>query len=141
MAWDDRVQDLPGMVATADLSGKQFYFVKLDPATADQIVICSAASDRPLGVLQNKPKAGEAAQVRVAGVTKVSIGSAGLALADPNIPNATTLVGTDASGQAVAKNFTSTGADYGDWVRGETIEGGSSGELATMRLFGPDRIH
>ncbi len=57
------------MIAGADLSGSQYRVVKLD-STARQVVICGA-SDRPFGVLQNKPAAGEAATVRLLGTTKI----------------------------------------------------------------------
>lgn len=78
-------------LATASLATKQFYGVKLD--SAGGVVIASAAGESILGVLQNKPAAGQAATVAVAGIVqmiaggviapggKVKVSSAGKALA------------------------------------------------------------
>jgi hypothetical protein len=77
--------------AGADLSAKQYYFVKLD--ATGKAVVCSGVTDKPVGVLQNDPTSGQAAEVVVAGLTKVSTNAA-LAIAD--------LIGTSADGQAAA---------------------------------------
>lgn len=77
--------------AATDLSAKQFRIVTL--ATDSTIDLCDA-SKTPLGVLQNKPTAGKTAIVRVRGVSKVRVSSAGLA--------ATAQYGSDAVGRAVA---------------------------------------
>jgi uncharacterized protein DUF2190 len=53
--------------AGADLSAKQFHWVK---ESAGGLVSCGAGDD-PLGVLQNNPGNGEAATVRVMGVSKL----------------------------------------------------------------------
>ena len=50
-------------VAEADLSAKQFYAVEFG-TTSPQVDLPDAAGDVCAGILQNKPKAGEAAQVR-----------------------------------------------------------------------------
>lgn len=60
--------------AAADLSGKQFFLVKLD--ANGKVVLAAAATDNIWGVLQNKPKAGQAAQVRQIGLSKVVAGAA-----------------------------------------------------------------
>ena len=61
------------MAAGADLSTKQFFQVKLD-TTAGRCVIVAAATDIPIGTLQNKPAAaGRAAEVVVLGVSKVEV--------------------------------------------------------------------
>ena len=70
--------ELPGQVATftaaADLSAKQYYFVKI---TADNTVnVCAAVTDVPIGVLQNAPASGEAASVMLYGISKVSANEA-----------------------------------------------------------------
>lgn len=131
MAWEAPIQDLPALVSTNDLSGNQFYLVKLDPANAEQVLLCSAHTDLPIGVLQNKPEAGEAAQVRTDGVTKALAG----ATVNPGDE-----VGTDATGRFVTKNNTATGADFGDYVRGICLDGGTVGVLITVKLYGPYRI-
>lgn len=109
---------LPGFTAAADLSGKQFHFVKL--SGAGQVTACSAATDVPVGVLQNKPTAGQAAEVVVVGVTKVS-SDAALARGD--------LIGTSADGQADKKV---PGTDTTEYVVGQVITAsGAAGGLAT----------
>lgn len=84
---------LPGVFeAGADLSTHQFKFVKLD--SAGRVVVCAAVTDKPVGILQDKPsRAGEAANVMVAGVSKLSA-DANLAIGDA--------VGTSADGQGAA---------------------------------------
>src|SRR3989304_416990 len=62
--------------ANADLSTLQFYLVKLDTTAALQIGTCSATTDNPVGVLQNKPGSLQAATVRVQGVSKAVCGGA-----------------------------------------------------------------
>ena len=57
--------------AGEDLSGKQFCFVEL--ATDGDVEACDAITDVPVGILQNKPKSGEQALVRVIGVSKLKI--------------------------------------------------------------------
>jgi hypothetical protein len=50
-------------VAETDLSAKQFYCVK--PGTTSPQVALAGAGNVVVGILQNKPKAGEAAAVRL----------------------------------------------------------------------------
>lgn len=62
------------MKAAADLSSYQYYFVKISAART--VNVCSAVTDVPYGVLQNKPEnAGEAAEVMIAGITNLKIGA------------------------------------------------------------------
>lgn len=78
--------------AGADLSAAQYKFVKLN--SSGQVVVCSAVTDIPVGILQNKPDtAGKSAEVMAAGISKVQ-GDANLAMGDQ--------VGTSADGQAAA---------------------------------------
>ena len=58
--------------AGADLSAKQYYFVAVD--TSGKAVL-TGDNGNPVGVLQNKPTAGQAASVCVYGVTKLYIGT------------------------------------------------------------------
>jgi hypothetical protein len=56
--------------AAADLSTKQFHFVKL--SAANTVDVCTATTDNPIGILQNKPSAaGRPAVVRLFGMSKV----------------------------------------------------------------------
>ena len=109
----------PGLfTAAADLSGKQFYFVKL--ASATTVTVCAAATDKPIGVLQNKPTSGQAAEVMVIGISKVS-SDAGLSVGD--------LIGPSGDGQADAKT---PGTDTTEYIAGQVISGSNSaGGLAT----------
>jgi hypothetical protein len=93
--------------AGADLSAKQFYFLKLD--AAGKAVVCSGATDKPVGVLQNNPVSGQAAEIVVVGLTKVS-SNAALAIGD--------LIGTSADGQADAKT---PGSDTTEFVVGTVL--------------------
>lgn len=70
--------DIPGFnrsyVTAGDLSASWYRFVKLAGATA---VACTLATDKGVGVLQNKPAvAGAAATVSITGVTRVFSGIA-----------------------------------------------------------------
>lgn len=59
--------------AGEDLSAKQYHFVKIDNGDGD-VVAVSAATDRPIGVLQNTPTSGQAAEVLIVGGTKIEAG-------------------------------------------------------------------
>lgn len=104
--------------AGADLSTKQFYFVKLNANR--QVIVCAAATDKPVGVLQNKPDAsGKEAEVMVLGRSKVS---ADAVLAAGN------LIGTASDGQADVKV---PGTDTTEYICGMVTTGVSSaGEIA-----------
>ena len=56
-------------VAGADLSTKQFTFVKLN--SSGQVIAAAAATDIPIGVLQNNPTSGQEAAVTIVGGTKI----------------------------------------------------------------------
>ena len=108
MAYEGAQHKVPGLKAGADLTTKQYYFVKL--SAANTVDVCSGATDKPIGVLQNTPDNGDAAEVCWCGVTKVSADAAltvGL------------LIGTSADGQADAKT---PGTDTTEYVVGQVIE-------------------
>lgn len=74
MAYEMDVLDV-SLLAAADLSGYQYRFMKL---TADNTVNVCGAGEQAIGVLQNKPTgAGQAARIRVLGVSRVTNGTAG----------------------------------------------------------------
>lgn len=109
---------LTGLTASADLSAKQFYFVKV--SGNNTVTVCAAATDKPIGVLQNAPASGGAAEVLCVGVTKVSSDAA---------LTAGNLIGTSGDGQADAKT---PGTDTTEYVVGSVIYGsGAAGGLAT----------
>lgn len=59
-------------VAEADLSASQYMFVTV---TATGGVVLSGAGETAIGILQNDPTLGQAATVRVAGISQVSVGA------------------------------------------------------------------
>jgi hypothetical protein len=84
-------QPKPPVLANADLSTKQYRFVKM---VGDFLVnVCTAITDTPCGVLQDKPTLNMAADVVSFGITKVVAG--GTIAAGGRI-------GTDVNGAAVA---------------------------------------
>lgn len=70
MSTENRVLDL-SFVAAEDLTNDQYRIVVLDSGAVRRP---NAATDLPLGVLQNAPESGEAAVVRLIGVSKVQLG-------------------------------------------------------------------
>ena len=121
MAFDNFYVDLT-FTASGDLSAGQYKFVKLT-GTGDQVAICNGATDIPVGILQSKPTAaGQAATVRVLGVSKVQ--------ADASL-TVGTLIGTSGDGQADAKAVT----DTTEYVVGAVIgAAGAAGEIATVLI-------
>jgi hypothetical protein len=111
--------------ATGDLSAGQFKFVKFDgnvgATGCPRVIICTGATDRPAGVLQDKPTTtGEACLVCVQGETKVQ--------ADASL-TVGTLIGTSADGQADAKT---PGTDTTEYIVGHiTLAAGAAGRIAS----------
>lgn len=117
MAWEGPQITVPGLVAGADLRTHQYKFVKLN--ADNQVILPTAATDVPIGVLQDKPNTGEAATVCAIGITKVQADAA---------LTAGTLIGTSADGQADAKV---PGTDTTQYTAGQVIVGaGAAAELA-----------
>ena len=106
------------LVAAADLSTKQYTFVKLD--SDGKVAAASGATDIPIGVLQNAPIAGQEAEVLVVGGTKIV---AGAAIGEG------ALVGTGATGKAVALV---AGTDTTKYVVGTLLtESAADGNIVT----------
>lgn len=106
------------LVAAADLSSKQYTFVKLD--SDGKVAAAAAATDIPIGVLQNAPTAGQEAEVLVVGGTKVV---AGAAIGEG------ALVGTSSTGKAVALV---AGTDTTKYVVGTLLtESAADGNIVT----------
>ena len=114
------VSDYSFHVAAEDLSDKQYYIVTLN---ADGKVALCTAADEPYGVLINKPKAGQAAKVRIKGVSRVKVSSgANLTMGVP--------VGSDDSGCAIAVE------DDGGMYVGKCVVPGAAGSLASITVDG-----
>ena len=120
MAYESPAIDLGTLTAAADLSDKQYYFVKL--ASATTVNVCTAITDLPIGILQNTPTSGQAANVRIFGVSKAS--------ADGTI-TAGRWIGTSADSQAAG---ITPGSDTTQYVMGQAIQAASAGETFTMFL-------
>ena len=106
--------------AAADLSAKQYYFVKL--SAANTVNVCTAITDIPIGILQNKPESGEAATVCLFGISKVSADGT---LAAGNI------IGTSADSQADA---IAAGTDTTVYTMGQALETAAAGDTVSMFL-------
>ena len=76
--------------AGADLSAKQYFFVKID-ANGDAVL--AGNGQNAIGILQNAPTEGEAANIAVAGVSKVIIG-------DTTSLDSGVVISSDANGKA-----------------------------------------
>lgn len=115
--------------AGADLSSTgQYRFVTLD-ANGD-VVLCSAITDEPVGVLQNDPGLGEEAEVMVTGVTKLEADSA-IAIGDE--------LGTSADGQA---DTIASGTDTTVYKVGKALQAASGAGVifaALIDCFAPSR--
>jgi len=121
MAYESPAIDLGTLTAAADLSDKQYYFVKL--ASATTVNVCSAITDLPIGILQNKPDAsGKQAVVRIFGISKAS--------ADGTL-TAGRWIGTSSDSQA---GGITPGSDTTVYVMGQAIQAASAGETFTMFL-------
>ena len=98
------------LIAGADLSAKQFFFVSV---AADGQVDPTGDGADAAGVLQNAPAAaGRAAEVAISGVVKVEAGGSVTAGDD---------IASDASGNAVT-------AATGDQILGVALEDGADGQ-------------
>lgn len=115
------------LVAGADLSALQYNFVKLN--SSGQVVACAAATDRPIGVLQNDPTSGKIAEVVVSGGTKLKLGGTVAAAA---------IVSPSSTGAGVA---IVAGTDTTKYNCGSALTGGASGEVITavVNLSNPGR--
>ena len=119
MAYDYNGQSiLITLEAAADLSSSQYLFLKTD---ADgKVNVCTAITDRPIGVLQNKPASGEAATVMVVGCTKIVTDAA---LDEHNI------IGPAADSKA---NKKIPGTDSNEYMSGTMLTAtGGAGEIGT----------
>lgn len=108
--------------ANSDLSALQYTFVKM--VSTGLVDAVAAATDIPVGVLLNMPKAGQEAEVVVLGGTKVKASAA------ITLP---ALIGTTATGTAVKL---AAGTDTTKYILGqaEGVQGiaGAAGDLITV---------
>lgn len=103
--------------AAADLSAKQFTFVKA--TTSGTVDTITTTGNDALGVLQNKPTSGQAATVAYAGKVKVIAGAT---------VTAGDLIQSDTAGKAI------TAATSGHFILGRARTGGVAGALIEVFL-------
>lgn len=109
-------------VANADLSAKQFYFVKMvNSSGIGKVDLTGTNGESLLGVLQNKPTAGQVAEVMVQGVSKITAGGS---------ITAAGRVMTDNTGKAIAA------ATTGSHAIGFIVDTVASGDLGSIILPG-----
>ena len=120
MAYESPSITLGTLTAAADLSAKQYHFVKL--ASATTVNVCTATTDRAIGILQNNPTSGQQAIVQIFGISKV--------VADGTIAF-NNVIGTSADSQADA---IVPGTDTSVTTLGVAIQAASAGETFTMFL-------
>lgn len=103
------------MVAGADLSTHQYKFVKM--SAANTVVLCSAITDKPIGILQNDPKSGQEAEITVIGGSKLVTAAAmavdAVVATDAAALGKTVAPGTDTTAYAVGRCLTATTAANG----------------------------
>ena len=124
MAWENRVLTIT-LPADEDLSADQYRLVVLD-ATSGKVRRPNAATDIPLGVLQNAPSAADKPAVVVplgGGISKVQLGAT---LAIGAIVQCQYVDAADA-GKAIAAVATG-------YPAGVLLEGGAEDELGTVLL-------
>lgn len=110
--------EIPGfkigtLLAGSDLSAAQFTFVKLN--SSSRVVAVTAATDVPIGILQNTPGSLHAADVMAMGVSKLVAGGSLAAGA---------LVGTDVAGKGSTPVYGASGTAL--VVTGQVLEGNTA---------------
>lgn len=128
MAYEGQQITLPGVVSGADLSASTVAFKFVKFSTAPAVVLCSAITDIPCGVLQAPAPTsatGQPVQVVALGVTKIQ-GDGTTSVGD--------LIGPDANGQAVKLAWAT---DKTAFVAGTVINrdaAGAAGSLLTAMV-------
>lgn len=110
MAFEIPIQTL-SFTAASDMSAASCQFAFVEQASNGDVHLCNAASDIPLGVLQNRPQRGEVANVMVTGVSKVRVGATDI--------TAPALIGTDATSRAVV--YVAGGTGTASFIVGRVI--------------------
>lgn len=118
MAYEGAQDRLVGVTASADLRTHQYKAVKI--SGNNTVTVCAAVTDIPVGILQNTPNTGQAAEVCVAGVTKINADAA---------LTAGQVIGSSADGQLAPYV---AGTDTTKYSVGQVLSpAGAAGELAT----------
>ena len=124
MATEGALSAIPGLSASANLAAKQFYIVKISGVRT--VDITAAITDKILGVLQDTPGSGVAANVADRGKTKVIAGGT-ITAGDK--------VSTTNAGKAVTITM---GTDTTQYLLGTALTSGVDGDLIEVELqIGP----
>jgi len=111
MATRESFQWVTEYTAGADLSAKKYYFVE----GTTSVTVTNAATDIPVGVLQNSPASGQHAEVCRFGGTKVvasgAISAGALIGCDTAGKAAALTIGTDTTAYVVGRAITAATAD------------------------------
>jgi hypothetical protein len=123
MAYEDLRLKIGMLKAAADLSTKQYYFVKV---TGADLVNVAAAGELAVGVQQGKAYSGEAVEVAIPGdVSKVKVGA--------NAVLAGAVIASDANGLA----DTAAAGQYG---LGIALTAGAAGEIIPVLLLSSGKV-
>ena len=135
MAFSKQIFD-HSIAAASDFNSASFQFCLMKfSAGTDTVVPCTGATDIPSGVLQNLPRQGEQAELRIIGISKIRVGATDL--------TGYSLLVTDATGRAAAGV---AGTDTTKYVIGRIVslaEGtDNDGALATalVNCANPSRL-
>jgi hypothetical protein len=114
-------------VSNPDLSGNQYYAVALH-TVENEVVLAGAGGG--VGILQNKPVAGQGAEVRHHGISRhvVDGNATNIAIGD--------LITSDAAGKGVVAD-TIDDLAYGIALEASTADG----DVISILMTGPVRIH
>ena len=113
---------ITGLVAGADLTAKQYLAVKLTESGTVDVV--AAVTDKVIGILQNAPDSGEAAEVMVSGVSYLKAGDTIDVSSNPT-------VGSANDGECVAY---APGTDTTKYIVGTALRDAAAGDIVAVLL-------
>lgn len=123
MAYEDLAKTVT-LTAGEDLSSAQYLAVKL---SSGEVVKAAATTDRPIGILQNAPGDGGAAEVCISGLSKFVCGGSVAVEA---------LLGSDSAGKGTAITVAAGGTVYNYAVGQVVAQATAANGVATVIVFG-----
>ena len=117
-AYVTRYETIPGLTANADLSTHQFKVVSLQStAGVCQLAATSIIVSKVVGVLQNNPKSGDAAEVAYSGIAKAIAGTSTIVVGSLLTVNTTSrVVGTTTDNTQVVGKALAASSAIGDII-------------------------
>ena len=119
-------------VAGADLSASQYLAVKLN--SSGQVVV-AGAGEAAIGILQNKPGAGQAATVRVGGASKAKAGGTIAAGADVAANSSGAIVVATAGRTNTSDADAAADPLIGSYTLGAALSGAASGDIFDILIL------